>query len=118
MQLALALALQAAQIAGAVGVEPVEFDLATHRPEGAGEGSLSLSCRSRDPSEVVVCARRGGGNGYPIDYWAKVFATTPLVAETGIAPNTSGARLYGAGGARQRPGEQARAGGGEAAVLS
>ena len=88
MGLALALALQAAGAAQPAGVKPIEFDLATHR--AADDGELSILCRSQDPSEIVVCARRrGGANGYPIDYWAKIFASTPLVAETGIAPNTS-----------------------------
>lgn len=83
----LAVAAQAAQMIAPPGVAPVTFDLATYRP--AEDPDLPFSCRLRDPDEIVVCARRRGGGDYPIDYWAKVFATAPLVAETGIAPNTS-----------------------------
>ena len=89
MQVALALALQAAQAGGPAAVTPIAFDLAAHRPAAEDDADLPLSCRLRDPAEIVVCARRrGGANGYPIDEWVRIFATGPLVAETGIAPNT------------------------------
>jgi hypothetical protein len=89
MQVVLAIALQAAQTIAAGEMMPVTFDLATHRP-AAGDGEVPFACRLRDPDELVVCARRrGGAKDYPMDYWARIFATTPLVAETGIAPNTS-----------------------------
>lgn len=92
MALAWLIAVQAAA-AGAPGpAVPIDFDLAG-LPTGAGEDAFRIGCRrGGDTDEIVVCARRRGGD-YPMEEMARRFAFTPPVAETGIAPNTS-ARAY------------------------
>ena len=84
MTLALLLALQAASPAGAAGADPlaVDFDLAEVKPrEGCAPGS---------GSDIVVCGRRRKNDAYPLEEWERIFATKPLVAETGIG---GGARV-------------------------
>ena len=90
MGLAVWMAVQAtAAAASATGLAaPIDFDLA-ELPAGAGEDAFRIGCRrGGDSDEIVVCARRRGGN-YPMDEMARRYAFKPLVAETGIAPDTS-----------------------------
>ena len=88
MQLVLAIALQAASAAATLPIvaAPIDFDLAALIPD---EAALRIGCRGGggEAAEIVVCARRRGGD-YPMEAMARRYASKPLVAETGIAPNT------------------------------
>jgi hypothetical protein len=83
MALYLILALQAAA-APAPALAEVDFDLARYRQVELGLGA----CR-RDPSEIVVCARREGG-AYPLAEMARIFEPGRIVAEARIAGNLTG----------------------------
>ncbi|HEX8401032.1 MAG TPA: hypothetical protein VF628_04940 [Allosphingosinicella sp.] len=92
MTLAWATALQvassaAAAMSGEAKPAPIDFDLARMIPN---EAALRIGCRGGggDASEIVVCARRRGGD-YPVEEMARRYASKPLMAETGIAPDTS-----------------------------
>jgi hypothetical protein len=85
MSLSLMLALQAAA-APAPPVLEIDFDLARYSRIELGLGGSA--CR-RDESEIVVCARRGGG-AYPLEEMARIFAPGRLVAATRVAGNLTG----------------------------
>ena len=83
MALYLILALQAAA-APAPALPEVDFDLARYRQVELGRGA----CR-RDPSEIVVCARREAG-AYPLGEMARTFEPGRLIAETRLTGNLIG----------------------------
>lgn len=75
-------ALQTA--AAATAPLPIDYDLA-RGPQADMSINATGRCTSQDPAEIVVCGRRsGGGGGYPIEKWERIFAEKPLVAEVGI----------------------------------
>jgi hypothetical protein len=85
MAAALMMAFQAAALTAPAGAgpAPIDFDLATVRA-GAGEDAFRIGCRrGGDSDEIVVCARRRGGD-YPMEEMERRYAFKPLVAETGI----------------------------------
>ena len=86
MALTLLLALQAAA-APAPALLEIDFDLARYSQVELGLGSGA--CRRDDPSEIVVCARRGGG-AYPLEEMARIFEPGRLVAETRLIGNLTG----------------------------
>lgn len=73
--------------APAPGPLRIDFDLARYRP--ADDGARACS-GTPGPAEIVVCGARRRGGAYPMAQWARIFATRPLVAETGIAGNLRG----------------------------
>ena len=81
MTVPLIFALQAATSSAAP--LPVDYDLARPPPSEWGINATGRCSSSQDPTEIVVCARRGGG-GYPMEKWERVFEQKPLVAETDI----------------------------------
>ena len=85
MSLALLIFLQAAA-PPAAGPLAIDFDLARYRP--AQEVARGCAGGPGGAEEVVVCGRRRQGGDYPMAQWARVFATRPLTAETGIGGNT------------------------------
>jgi len=92
MALILMLALQAST-SSAPALPEIDFDLARY---GRDEIALGQSACRRDPSEIVVCARRGGG-AYPLEEMARIFEPGRLVAETRVAGNlTAGVRVESA----------------------
>jgi hypothetical protein len=81
MALALLLALQAAAPAPSRPIA-LDFDLAKLRP-AEDDPEFRRACRGRDPTEIVVCGRRPGGN-YPIEEMERLFREKPVRAEWDI----------------------------------
>ena len=85
MALTLLLALQAAGQPPLSGTEA--FDLARLRP------APTAACREQNASEIVVCGRRQGGDGYRLKEMPRTFVEKPLRAETSIGGSAK-ARAY------------------------
>jgi hypothetical protein len=87
VSLALLLALNAAAApADPPALLELDFDLARLSPPQLG---LPGRCNRADPSAIVVCARRGGGQ-YPLEEMAHIFAPRRLIAETRLIGNLVG----------------------------
>ena len=95
MALALLIAIQAAAApppaAAAVQIpQVVDFDLARLRVADADAEAVSRpGCGTVDASEILVCGRRRSGT-YPLEQWARIYETQPLVAEGRIFGNVVG----------------------------
>ena len=87
MALSFLLTLQAAAAPVSAPAAAPPFDLAK---VGSAAGEAD---RCRRPSgEIVVCGRPTPD--YPLEQWEKVFATSPVVAETPILGGKATARAY------------------------
>jgi hypothetical protein len=88
MSLSLVLALQAAALPPTPSPLPaIDFDLARLPRPAFGIGGQR--CDRADPTAIVVCARRGGGD-YPLDEMARMFEPGRIVAETRLTGNLIG----------------------------
>ncbi len=91
MSLALLLALQAAAPPAPAPVL-ADFDLARVKPPT--ETGRITDCRPADPSEIVVCGRRGDeAAAYPMEEMERRYREKPLTAEVGIGGGAT-ARAY------------------------
>jgi hypothetical protein len=88
-------AMAASPAPGAAGVAQVDFDLA--KVQAADAETRITGCRGGpaggDGTEIVVCARRRGGD-YPMAEMERRYGERPLLAETGIAGGAATARAY------------------------
>lgn len=88
MNLALAIALQAAVPSSPIREVPADFDVSKVKP-----ADPARSCGSQRSDEIVVCGRRPGNGSYPLEEMAKIFERDPLKAETSIGGGAT-ARAY------------------------
>ena len=93
MAVALFLALQTAAAAAPTAILPVQFDLGKYKSTEL-EALDWRDCGPEDPSEIVVCARRGSSGGaYPFEKMERLFSRKPPMAERSIgAGATAGVR--------------------------
>ncbi len=70
-------------------VTPSDFDLGTIRRPGRNLLTTRRDCEVADGEAIIVCGRREPET-YPLDAWARRFATQPLLAETRLVGNVIG----------------------------
>jgi len=96
MAMAIWLAAQAAAASApgpAPAILPIVFDLTSLSRPDLTDPLAARRCARADPSAIVVCGRRSGGD-YPVAEWERIFPLTPpLRAEMGLGGGAVG-RAY------------------------